>query len=624
MGVHSGGAGRRPIGRASLLGAAAATAWLVGAVIAEPAQAFDWGERHPEVAALPPNTEPVEQGSILQRQLSAQAEDQYRRIFALQADANWAAVDRIVREMRDPMLLGHVIADRLLHPTGYQAKFVELTDWLKLYADHPDARLIHASALAIKPAYAKPPRPAVTTTVPAYGESSGHSEFYQPSLRVRGDQAKTASGRLRNQIGGLVQSGSPAAANAVLNRKGSREALGAKAAELAQVEVASGYFYVGDFAKAYALAGAVALQAGAQLPQAHWIAGLAAYQLGKYDDAAKHFGATAGSNRSASWSVAAAAFWAARAHMLGQNFAEVRPWFEKAAERPRTFYGMLARRILGLDLSFRWDGPALAQDHVELLLREDAGKRALALIQIGQLERAEQELRQLMTTNNPSLLAAIFALAEEARLTALLMKAADIASEPGNEQYDNALFPVPRWVPKDGFAVDRALIFAFMRQESAFNTRAKSSAGARGLMQLMPATASYISNSNFTGKSTERLYEPELNISLGQKYLLYLLEHEQVQGDLMMLAAAYNGGPGNLARWLSRSSKNVDPLMFIESIPIRETRTFIERVLTNYWIYQRRFGQPTPSLDALAAGERPIYKGSDAPPAATVARNVRN
>ena len=80
-----------------------------------------------------------------------------------------------------------------------------------------------------------------------------------------------------------------------------------------------------------------------------------------------------------------------------------------------------------------------------------------------------------------------------------------------------------------------------------------------------------------------------------------------------MVAAAYNGGPGNLRKWQNRARKGAytDALMFIESIPARETRIFIERVLSNLWMYRERLGEPAPSLDALAAGKRPTYVAVD-------------
>jgi hypothetical protein len=84
-----------------------------------------------------------------------------------------------------------------------------------------------------------------------------------------------------------------------------------------------------------------------------------------------------------------------------------------------------------------------------------------------------------------------------------------------------------------------------------------------------------------------------------------------VRGNLFMLAAAYNGGPGNLNKWLRQTNYAEDPLLFIESIPARETRLFIERVLSNFWIYRLRLGQEIPSLDAVAAGHWPYYSALD-------------
>ncbi|HAI31490.1 MAG TPA: transglycosylase, partial [Thalassospira sp.] len=104
-------------------------------------------------------------------------------------------------------------------------------------------------------------------------------------------------------------------------------------------------------------------------------------------------------------------------------------------------------------------------------------------------------------------------------------------------------------------------------------------AGARGLMQLMPATASYIGNTRYRGEKRAELYQPEINLSLGQKYVDHLLEQNGVDNGFLQLMAAYNGGIGNLGRWQKALKDNVDPLYFIESIPSRETRLFIERVM---------------------------------------------
>jgi soluble lytic murein transglycosylase-like protein len=89
------------------------------------------------------------------------------------------------------------------------------------------------------------------------------------------------------------------------------------------------------------------------------------------------------------------------------------------------------------------------------------------------------------------------------------------------------------------------------------------------------------------------------------------MEQGPTSNNLIFLAIAYNGGPGNMAKWERKSDHRDDPLLLIESLPSRETRSFVKRVLTNFWMYRDRLGQSSPSLDALAAGEWPLYIAQD-------------
>jgi soluble lytic murein transglycosylase-like protein len=116
----------------------------------------------------------------------------------------------------------------------------------------------------------------------------------------------------------------------------------------------------------------------------------------------------------------------------------------------------------------------------------------------------------------------------------------------------------------------------------------------------------------YRGAARKRLYEPVLNLTLGQKYVDHLLDESQVNGDLIMLGIAYNAGPGVLPSWRAKAKETDDPLLFLATLPVRQTRVFVERVLTNYWIYQQRFEQESPSLDALVAGEWPRYVPAEA------------
>ena len=174
---------------------------------------------------------------------------------------------------------------------------------------------------------------------------------------------------------------------------------------------------------------------------------------------------------------------------------------------------------------------------------------------------------------------------------------------------------MPRWTPLGGFTVDRALLFAVMRQESQFSPEVESNAGAVGLMQLMPATAHAMAQRTgvpLAGLDKRQLIaDPELNLTLAQEYISTLMADPRIKRNLVLLAAAYNGGPGAMQRWRLSAELRKDPLLFIESIPTEQTRIFTERVLANYWIYRQRLGQSAPDLDALAAGEWPTYTALD-------------
>ncbi|MFN4283081.1 MAG: lytic transglycosylase domain-containing protein [Alphaproteobacteria bacterium] len=348
-------------------------------------------------------------------------------------------------------------------------------------------------------------------------------------------------------------------------------------------------------------------------PAKPWNEALAAFRKGQYAAAAKTFESIARAPKTSPWVISAGAYWAARAHMLGRQPQKVTPWLEEAARHSRTFYGLIARETLGLapDLDLRT--PPLDQRDLAALVALPGGKRAAALLQIGDAERAEQELAAL-GSGSPAVSRAALALAGRANMPNLALRLGNaFSAASGDGVYrDAAIYPVPGWRPPEGYDIDRALIFAVMRQESAFNIRARSPVGASGLMQLMPATASYMADGErFRGSNRERLFEPETNISLGQRYIRYLLADPAIANNLIMLAVAYNGGPGNLAKWVKRTNGEEDPLLFIETIPSRETRIFVERVMANLWIYRMRLGQPNQSLSAMAGGAWPMYAALD-------------
>jgi soluble lytic murein transglycosylase-like protein len=196
--------------------------------------------------------------------------------------------------------------------------------------------------------------------------------------------------------------------------------------------------------------------------------------------------------------------------------------------------------------------------------------------------------------------------ASRAGLVALAAQLADLVPSADGTPPDRAGFAVPQLSPAGGFTVDPAMVYALARIESNFNAAMVSPAGARGLMQIMPQTARFIVHAA-AGERGGALHDPAVNLDVGQRYLSYLAAHEAVDGDLIRLLASYNAGPSGFARWAGTIRDLGDPLLFIEAIPIDETRAFVPRVLTYTWIYAARLQLPTPSLDELAAGVWPRY-----------------
>ena len=578
---------------------------VLAGTLAVPAAIPAWAADSVETALVGPGTVRVQGFGDIPGVLLPSDVDRYRRIFALQEDGDWAAAQREIGQLHNPILLGHVLAQKYLHPTKYRSKFKELRDWMADFADHPQARRIHwlAGRRMAKGARAAK-RPVVFGAIPIAWATDRVAEPAVKTKSLSKAQRREAR-RIKANVRRRVNRGWPTGARKVLAQPRARQLLTTVEFDKARRDIAKGYFIAGKDEEALASADRAIVSSGDAVPLAAWWGGLAAWRLGRYEDALRHFGALALSQSASDWNVAAGAYWAGRAAVVARHPSEVSGWLAIGAERPLTFYGILSGRALGLDLDYDWTLPILDPVDVIAVTAEPIGVRSLALLQIGQLAEAEAELRNLAALR-PALIPAITALATRMQLPALSLKLAGLGGRSGATTA--TLYPLPHWEPDGGFAVDRALIYAFMRQESSFNVRAKSPAGARGLMQLMPRTASFVGRERGLRSSTRyKLFDPEFNIKLGQRYIEILLQDSNVGGDLFRLAVAYNAGPGSLQNWLRRVRYEGDPLLFIESLPARETRVFIERVLTNYWIYRDRMGQDTPTLDAVSAGGAPNY-----------------
>jgi soluble lytic murein transglycosylase len=518
-------------------------------------------------------------------QLSEQEADRYRRLFELQDATDWVAADKLIAQVTDMRLMGHVEYQRLMHPS-HKATYNELRGWLERYADHAGADKVYQLALKrMARGDRKPPAPTRDGTAMPSGPNGAYASDRGLEVTVPGRARRDRSTNDSAEVAGWEDNGPVLPAATVTIPTSATVSPPARREPEPPSSVRSG----------------------------NWTVGMAAWKAGQNDKAAKAFQVLAQSESASPWDRAAGAYWAARSHQGAGRPAEATKWLEQAAQHSRTFYGLIAWQALGKADESDIHAPVLTRRHRRILAEVPAGRRAIALVQAGRRDIAEQELRRIDPRGDDMLEQAVVALADLGRMPALAMRLGSVLSSADGAAYDSALYPLPPWEPKGGFTVDRALLFALMRQESRFDPTARSGAGARGLMQLMPSTATYVADKLTTdiGRKPD-LYEPETNVTLGQHYVRYLLDQKGIENDLILTIAAYNAGPGNIESWRKRLSGVKDPVLFIESLPVGETRNFAKQVLTNYWIYQRRLGQPLPSLQAIAEGRWPVYMALDA------------
>ncbi|RAK69229.1 lytic transglycosylase domain-containing protein [Phenylobacterium kunshanense] len=364
-------------------------------------------------------------------------------------------------------------------------------------------------------------------------------------------------------------------------------------------------FYSGDARTAFELAVGVGER---------WIAGLAAWRLREYGQARDYFAQVAQDDREDPWLRAAGAYWASRSSLALGDGSAAQAYLRLAAQAPQTFYGMIAERQVVMQRAEAPTGELVlasyhppAQELGSFVRENPRAHRAAALAQIGRIEDARQELRAGLALARTS---------QERTAWSALLTNLGPAADPGGRASYLALgdYQLPPLQPKDGFTVDKALVYAIVRHESAFNPRAISHAGAMGLMQLLPSSAALATGDRTFQRKPKILLNPAINLRAGQDYLAYLMDRG-VGSDLLKVVAAYNAGPGAVLNTIQKVGDD-DPLLMIETLPALETRNYVEKVMTSYWTYKRVLGEETRTLDAIAGGARRIDARLDLPDAA--------
>lgn len=608
---------RLPAARAFIAGAAILAGATAAKAYAQPmAGAQDMALAQPRIlphagesVALPQPLPPA-QAALLKRIFAYQRSGKITAAISESEEIDLTL--EVHRVMLGKAMLGHVIGDRFLGPS-VKPSADQLTSWLGTYPDLPDAPAIRNLLIVRLPKKAKPPAPI---DLPSLAFESSRS------TPVPEESEPAGLTLVRNY--GLDRSVHEAARN---SRYGAVERLIARTKGLSRTyasqlrgEAGQILFTLNRDAEAYEVASIGATECGhasdadcKTASLAGYSAGLAAWRMNRPDLARPMFEAAWRSELTTPSLKAAAAFWAARTHLRSGDPSSYTPWMTRASAEQQTFYGFLARRTLGVGYGFapggREDRELLTLADVEAVSAYPAGVRAFALLQIGESGRAEAELRLLwpVAENQPALGRAIMLVAQSGGLTELAAQLADLVQTVDGRPRTGVRFPVPSLRPDGGFRISPAMVYGIARTESNFDSHLVSSAGARGILQIMPATASFIVHNTIASGGSGSLFDPQHNLDLGQRYIAYLAQCDIVDGNLIRLIASYNAGPGSVAKWAANIRDNGDPLLFIEAIPIDETRTYVPRVLTYTWIYAARMRLTEPSLDELAAGAWPRY-----------------
>jgi len=344
----------------------------------------------------------------------------------------------------------------------------------------------------------------------------------------------------------------------------------------------------GDARSAYAAAADSGLTTGSDAADAEFYAGWIA--LSKLNDptrAAKHFAALERIG-SSPITKARALYWQGRAAEAKRDTATAEEFYSRAAQNYTTFYGQLAGQKIGRRLTLASDPQISPEVRRQFEAREPV-QAARLFYDIGQREL----FRAFLLNLDDSLPSA----EEEALLVDMArgygdqdtsMKVARAAAQRGFILPQRA-YPL-RNPPSTMNAPEPSLVLGITRQESGFDPLVRSGVGARGMMQLMPATAAVVARKMGVSYSPGMLDEPDYNMRLGSSYLGQLVD--QFSGSYVMAIAGYNAGPGRPNQWSAYCGDprggSTDPLDFIECIPFSETRNYVMRVMEGMQVYRAK------------------------------------
>lgn len=428
-----------------------------------------------------------------------------------------------------------------------------------------------------------------------------------PGTAIRSKPKSVQSDRTANNIRGriidYIKKDNPQAAESLLGSSVGNMSKEART-ELEQ-RIAWSYYIENDDRSALRVAKNAQKGEGNWVVHADWVVGLASWRLNDCKTASEAFDKVSRRGESSELRTAGL-YWSARADVKCGQPQKVQGKLQTAAKQSESFYGLLAAQALGMETSKSAPTQAFEKSDWRTLEQHQNVRSAIALVEIGEDALADEVMRHQATLGGGQDHSALLKLARELNLPRTQLWLAHHAPR-GFKPDSEARFPAPKWTPDGGWRVDPALVYAHTLQESAFRSKAVSSANAIGLMQVRPGTAGDIAKANGKRFDKSQLFQASTNLEYGQSYLEYLSKSSITGGKLPKIAAAYNAGPGAVQRWNSEIKDNDDPLLFMESIPYVETRGYVSIILRNYWMYEKQADLHSASARALAQNHWPDF-----------------
>ena len=511
----------------------------------------------------------------------------YKTIFIDYRNGDFRKGDESIAQLEDQILMGHVQALKLLHPTKHRSSFLELRDWLDKYNNQYEAKRIYTLGVKRKPSGAKNPKKNI---YPELNEIFILKDSETPknisNLRkifTSKNYSKKIS--IYNTVRSRVGRGWPTGALEYLSHH--EKYFNDKEKSFLLSKIANGYYLANLDDKAINILNDPSF-ISEPYSEGLWIKGLAFYRKGDFQTASRQF-LILSKITSSKWLSNAGAYWSFLSSTKDANdnitFQASLDALNTACEPSFNIYSILSCRILDKPIKDNvFDDIEMKKD-LGSFLNTDFGRRIQALVEIGELPVAELELNRLQGRSNDRFKKVILGFAIKNDLSSMQIKTAKYLFE--DKAPIQFLYPTPKWIENFNFNnIDPTIALSMMRQESQFSAFAKSGKSAYGLMQILPSTAKMV-NKEYNFKSNPRiLFDPKINVETGTKYIESLLEIGYIEGDLLKALISYNAGPGNLSKWMKKTNFNNDSFLLIESIPSRETRIFVERVLTNLVIYE--------------------------------------